>query len=98
MIFPQGSSNCEAPLMKAIATGTVREWSVMVNVKANKNSFQAKMKDSSPVVTKDGASSGRKTLKIIASGLAPSMIAASSRLLGICCTKVVKIQMVNGKV
>src|SRR5215471_2001361 len=46
---PHGSSCCDAPEIWEITTGTVRGRS-SVKVSANRNSFQAAMKASSPVV------------------------------------------------
>ena len=50
MMLPQGSSCALAPVISAIATGTVRCSLESVKVSANRNSFQAAMKASSPVV------------------------------------------------
>ena len=98
MMLPQGSSCALAPEIKAIATGTVRMSVESVKVSANRNSFQAAMKASRPVVASAGPSSGRNTLVTITQGVAPSTIAASSISLGSSRMKVVSTQTVNGRV
>ena len=65
MMLPQGSSYWLAPLIKAMATGTVRCSLLRVKVSANRNSFQAAMKASRPVATSAGHISGRNTLTMI---------------------------------
>ncbi len=72
MMFPQGSSNWLPPVMRAIATGTVRISLERVKVSANRNSFQAAMNASSPVVTSAGQSTGMNTFQMISQGVAPS--------------------------
>ena len=72
MMFPQGNS-CElAPEISAIATGTVRMSLVKVKVSANRNSFQAAMNASRPVVTSAGPISGMNTRVTMVNGVAPS--------------------------
>src|SRR5690242_9555833 len=78
MICPHGSSYALAPLINAIATGTVRFSGVSVNVSANRNSFHAATNASSPVLTSAGAITGANTREAMIHGEAPSMIAASS--------------------
>src|SRR5260370_29970138 len=58
-------------------TGTVWWLTSEVKARANINSFQAAMKQSSPVVTTAGRDIGRMILKKIVIGLAPSIRAAS---------------------
>ena len=41
MMMPQGSSCWVEPLIRAMATGTVRASALSVKVRANRNSFQA---------------------------------------------------------
>ena len=62
-----------APLISAIATGTVRASFDRVKVSANKNSFQAAIKARSPVVTSAGHRIGRNTRVTPTHGVAPSM-------------------------
>ena len=98
MTRPQGSSNCEAPETSAMATGTVRSSFESVKVSAKRNSFQAAMKASRPVVARAGHMSGRKTRVITVHGRAPSTSAASSSSLGSSRMKVVSTQVVKGSV
>ena len=69
-----------------------------VKVSANRNSFQAAMKASRPVVTSAGPISGMNTRVTMVSGVAPSTIAASSSSFGSSRMNVVSTQTVNGKV
>src|SRR3954454_19488441 len=67
-----GWSNCDAPVKKASVAGTVRAAGVLVNVLANRKSFQAKMKTRIAAVKVPGAASGRITFVKASNGLAPS--------------------------
>src|SRR2546427_9227303 len=71
--------------------------SLRVNNSANMNSFQVKMKDSSAVTTRPGATSGsamrRNALKMVA----PSTRAASSSSAGRSSKKPFSSQMANGR-
>src|SRR5262245_41639961 len=98
MMMPQGTSNEVAPDSSAIATGTVRVVFDEVKVRANRNSFQAPMKASSPVVTSAGHIRGMNTLVMMTQGVAPSTMAASSISIGRSRMKVVSTQTVNGSV
>jgi len=86
------------PENMAIPTGMVREADVEVKVRANKNSFQAKMKTKIAVVNIPGAARGRVTRKKVPNKLDPSTQAAFSNSDGISLKKLVKIQMVKGRV
>jgi hypothetical protein len=57
-IAPQGCSYVLTPLNWEITTGTVLWLSLMVNVRANKNSFQVPMKTTSPVENRPGIAKG----------------------------------------
>jgi hypothetical protein len=70
MMMPHGISYCEPPDSNAMATGTVRVSLDEVNVRANRNSFQAPMKASRPVVTSAGHINGMNTRVMITQGLA----------------------------
>src|SRR3569833_674007 len=96
MIVPHGISCSELPENNAIATGTVRAELLEVKVSANRYSFHAAMKASSPVVTRAGHSSGRNTHQMMIQGVAPSTIAASSISTGRSRIKVVSTHTVNG--
>lgn len=98
MMLPQGTSYWVEPESSAIPTGTVRICAEEVNVSAKRNSFQAAMKARSPVVTRAGHMSGRKTLLTICQGVAPSTMAASSISMGRSRMKVVSTQTVKGRV
>src|SRR5690349_2821379 len=76
MMMPHGISYWLLPDSSAIATGTVRVEFDEVNVRANRNSFQAAMKAKRPVVTSAGHISGMNTFVMITHGLAPSTMAA----------------------
>jgi len=78
-IWSQGISYCEAPESMAIPTGTVREVSRVMKVKARRNSFQQKMKTRMAVVAKAGAERGRIMRTRIPKRLKPSTFAASSK-------------------
>jgi hypothetical protein len=71
-IVPQGCSCSLAPLNWEITTGTVFMLSLTVNVRANKNSFQAPMKARSPVEIRPGIANGNKIRQKTVSGEAPS--------------------------
>ena len=98
MMLPQGMSYLLAPEIREMDTGTVRSLLSSTKVSANKNSFQAAMKASSPVDTRAGHSSGRNTSLMMRHGLQPSMMAASSSSLGSCFMKVVSTHTVKGRV
>src|SRR5919197_6460268 len=82
-IEPTGVSNWEAPEKNAIAAGTVRELLVEVSEIAKTKSFQQKMNTRIAVVTMPGAASGAITRRNAWNGVAPSTLAAFSRLQGI---------------
>src|SRR5688500_15453926 len=82
-IEPVGSANCDDPVKKASAAGTVREAFVDVSVMANRKSFHAKMKTRIAAVNVPGAASGTMTLVKDCHGVAPSMEAACSSSHGI---------------
>ena len=82
-MFPVGAVNCDSPVKKASAAGTVRALFDEVRVIANRNSFQAKMKTRIAAVKVPGAASGMITLRNAWNGVAPSTAAASSRSQGI---------------
>ena len=81
-----------------MATGTVRWVLLEVKVSANRNSFHAAMKASSPVLTSAGHISGKKILVTMVQGVAPSTMAASSISTGRSAMKVVSTHTVNGRV
>jgi hypothetical protein len=81
-IEPIGVWNWEAPVKKAIAAGTVRELRVEVSEIANTKSFQQKMNTRIAVVNMPGAASGAITRRNACMGVAPSTLAAFSRLQG----------------
>src|SRR3569833_2487397 len=95
MIEPHEITCSELPENRAIATGTVRAALLEVKVSANRYSFHAAMKASSPVVTRAGHSSGRTTRQMKIQGVAPSTIAASSISTGRSRMKVVNTHTVN---
>src|SRR5262245_55081993 len=95
---PAGWSNCDEPVKKASAAGTVRARSVEVSDAANRKSFQAKMKTRIAAVTMPGAASGAITLRKAWNGVAPSTRAALSRSHGISRKKADNVQMANGSV
>src|SRR6202022_1962651 len=66
MIEPQGCSNALVPLNWDMTTGTVFIVSVTVNVRANKNLFQAAMKARSPVEINPGSVSAKRTSRKMA--------------------------------
>ena len=68
---------------EAINMGTVLA-SLNVRIRANRNSFQAKMKHSKKVAVKLGSVIGMIILKNICAREAPSTMAASSIDIGIC--------------
>ncbi len=78
-----GCSNCDAPVKKASAAGTVRAASVDVSVLAKMKSFQAKMKTRMAAVNTPGAARGTITLVKAWKGVAPSTCAACSSSHGI---------------
>src|ERR1700676_3730871 len=98
MIVPRGISNWLAHESSAIVTGTVRVRFEDVKVSANRNSFQAAMKASSPVVTSAGHIRGMKTRVTMIHADAPSTIAASSISTGSSRMNVVSTHTVNGRV
>ncbi len=98
MMLPQGNSCWLAPVISAMATGTVRMSFESVSVRAKRNSFHAAMKASRPVVTSAGHISGRKTWRTITKDEAPSTTAASSSSFGRSRMKVVSTQTVKGSV
>ena len=69
---PQDCSYVLTPLNWEITTGTV-ELLLMVNVRANKNSFQAPMKTKSPVEIGPGIANGNEIRQKTIRGSAPSM-------------------------
>src|SRR5438445_8400726 len=73
-----GCSNCELPVKKPSAAGTVRALSVDVSEMAKRKSFQAKMNTRMAVVKTPGAASGAITLVKAWKGVAPSIWAACS--------------------
>src|SRR5438067_1190825 len=80
---PVGDSNCELPVKKPMAAGTVRARVVDVSEMAKRKSFQQKMKTRMAVVNIPGAASGAMTLVKAWSGVAPSILAAFSSSHGI---------------
>ena len=82
-MLPVGAVNCESPVKKASAAGTVREASLEVSEIANTKSFQQKMKTRIAAVNIPGAASGTITLRKAWNGVAPSTCAACSRSQGI---------------
>ena len=71
-MFPVGAVNCDSPVKKASAAGTVREASDEVSEIANRKSFQQKMKTRIAAVNTPGAASGMITLGNAWNGVAPS--------------------------
>src|SRR5204863_10161752 len=71
-MLPVGAVNCDGPVKKASAAGTVRDAFDEVSVIANRKSFQQKMKTRIAAVKVPGAASGRITLRNACSGVAPS--------------------------
>src|SRR5438874_9223170 len=90
-MLPVGAVNCDVPVKKARAAGTVRALFDEVSVIANRKSFQQKMKTRIAAVNVPGAASGRITLRNAWSGVAPSTAAASSRSHGISRKKATKM-------
>src|SRR3954469_13021777 len=73
-----GFWNCDAPVKKASAAGTVRARLVDVSEIANKKSFHAKKNARIAAVNTPGAASGTITLRNACHGVAPSICAACS--------------------
>src|SRR3954453_12204210 len=92
-IDPVGCSNCELPVKKASAAGTVRDRSVDVNEMANRKSFQAKKNTRMAAVNTPGAASGAMTLRKAWNGVAPSTWAACSSSQGISRKNADNVQM-----
>src|SRR5436190_23465485 len=82
-IDPVGAVNCELPVKKPMAAGTVRARVVDVSEMANRKSFQQKMKTRMAVVNMPGAARGAITLVNAWNGVAPSTLAAFSNSQGI---------------
>jgi hypothetical protein len=82
-MLPVDAVNCESPVKKASAAGTVRAESDDVSVIAKTKSFQAKMKTRIAAVKTPGAASGRMILRNACHGVAPSTWAACSSSHGI---------------
>src|SRR4029079_4234808 len=78
MIAVTGDWNCEAPVKKLSAAGTVRDLSVDVSEAASRNSFQQKKNVRIAVVNTPGAAIGTITLRNACHGVAPSTCAACS--------------------
>ena len=94
-ISPHGRSYC--PWNIEMPTGTVRINSFVLNVNANRNSFQAVMNIMIAVVNIPGSASGKMTLKYVWKIDAPSIFADSSSSNGIVLKKADKFQMASGK-
>src|SRR3954449_5643729 len=90
-MLPVGAVNCDVPVKKASAAGTVRALFDDVRVIANRNSFQQKMKTRIAAVNVPGAARGRITLRKDWKGVAPSTAAASSRSQGISRKKATRV-------
>src|ERR1700694_2612004 len=82
-IDPVGAVNCELPVKKPMAAGTVRARVVDVSEMAKRKSFQQKMNTRIAVVNIPGAASGAMTFVKAWNGVAPSILAAFSSSHGI---------------
>jgi len=71
---PKGVSCC--PAKKAIWTGMVLDVSLVVKVRARRNSFQQKIKTKMAAVANPGVASGNNTLRKALQGVQPSTRAA----------------------
>ena len=92
-----GDWNCEAPVKKFRAAGTVRLASVDVRVMAKTKSFQAKKNTRIAAVNTPGAASGTITLRKAWKGVAPSTLAACSSSQGISRKNAESTQMAIGR-
>src|SRR5437764_6444772 len=82
-IDPVGAVNCELPLKKPMAAGTVRARVVEVSEIAKRKSFQHRMNTRIAVVNIPGAARGAMTFVNAWKGVAPSILAAFSSSHGI---------------
>src|SRR6476469_2759722 len=82
-IEPVGCWNCDAPVKKAIAAGTVRALLVDVSEMANTKSLQQYRNTRIAVVKIPGAASGTMTCRKACRGVAPTSAAARSTSHGI---------------
>src|SRR6476659_2465082 len=100
MIAVIGDWNCDCPVKKLRAGGTVRDALVDVSDAASRNSFQQKKNVRIAVVKTPGAASGTITLRNACQAVAPSTWAACSISQGICRKKadIVQIDSGNAKV